>query len=165
MDPQDRIRIGVVGKPHGVRGGIHLDGAIDAPALVPGLEVEIDGVAHVLASRGGTDARPIVAFEAVTDRDVAAALRGRSVTARRADLTPLAEGEWFADDLVGLTVRDRQGGRLGEVRRLVNLPSVDVLEVATPDDGELLVPMISDAIVEIDPAAGVTVDAAFLDLV
>ena len=54
--------------------------------------------------------------------------------ARRGDLTPLEEGEWFADDLVGLPVVDRSGAAVGTVVRLVNLPSVDVLEVA-PEGG------------------------------
>ncbi len=164
MKPEDRIQIGVVGKPHGVRGGFHLDGCIDAPALVPGLALQIGKQGFELASRGGTDKRPIVALRGIDDRDAIAEFRGEPVTAARGDLTPLADGEWYADDLVGLPVEDRRGRALGLVQRLTNLPSVDVLEVGSGEDAALQVPMVRDAIVSIDAERGVVVDAEFLDL-
>lgn len=164
MRPDDRIQIGVVGKPHGVRGAFHLDGCIDAAAIVPGFELQVDGDAFTVAARGGVDARPLVTLSGVDDRDAAAALRGSPVTAARGDLTPLLEGEWFADDLVGLLVTDREGGEVGAVTRLSNLPSVDVLEVRTACGEVHLVPMIGDAIVSIDPGVGVVIDAEFLGL-
>ncbi len=163
MKPEDRIQIGVVGKPHGVRGAFHLDGCIDAPALRAGLQLMLGETAFTLATRGGTDARPLLTLENLTDRDAAAELRGLAVTARRGDLTPLGPGEWYADDLVGLVVRSRAGDELGRVERMTNLPSVDVLEVAGRD-GQLLVPMVADAIVSIEPADAVVVDVDFLDL-
>ncbi|MFT4049919.1 MAG: ribosome maturation factor RimM [Solirubrobacterales bacterium] len=165
MQPDDRIQIGVVGKPHGVRGGFHLDGCIDAPALVPGLALRLGGDEYEVASRGGVDSRPLLSLVGIGDRDAIAALRGAVVTARRADLTPLAEGEWFADDLVGLAVVSTAGVALGSVVRMTNLPSVDVLEVKSAEGETLMIPMISDAIASIDPdGAGVSVDAEFLNL-
>lgn len=165
MQPDDRIQIGVVGKPHGVRGGFYLDGSVDAPALVVGLKLRLGEAEYTVASRGGTDARPLLSLAEISDRDEINALRGTAVTAARRDLTPLEEGEWFADDLVGLEVTDREGRLHGKVTRMTNLPSVDVLEV-DPVEGEMLfIPMIKDAIVSISPADGkVVVDAEFLDL-
>jgi 16S rRNA processing protein RimM len=165
MQPDDRIQIGVVGKPHGVRGAFHLDGCVDAQALVPGFELMIDRAPYTVAARGGMDARPLVTLAGVSGRDAIAALRGLPVTARRGDLTPLAGDEWFADDLVGLVVSGRDGREVGTVERLVNLPSVDVLEVRGAAGELLMVPMVRDAIVSIEPeAAGVVVDDHFLDL-
>jgi 16S rRNA processing protein RimM len=164
VEPEDRIQIGVVGKPHGVRGGFFLDGCIDAPALVAGRTIWIAGTARSVASRRGTEGRPILLLEGVDSREEIASLRGESVQMARGDMTSLAEGEWLAVDLVGLLVTDRGGRELGKIARLTNLPSVDVLEVR-PEEGEpLLVPMVRDAIVSIDPDHGVTVDETFLDL-
>lgn len=163
LSPDDPIEIGRVGKPHGVRGAFNLDGAIDAAVLVAGFRLRIGDAEYTVASRGGVDARPLVTLLEVGDRDAIAALRGKSVTAPRSSLTPLAEGEWFAADLVGLRVvaGDRE---FGKVTRLVNLPSVDVLEVVGGEE-PLQLPMIGDAIVSIDVAAGViTIDADFLNL-
>lgn len=163
---QDLIRIGTVGKPHGIHGGFYVDGAVDPAALVPGADLLVDGRAYCVLSRAGADARPILMFEGITDRDAAAALRGGEITADRRSLTPLADGEWFASDLEGMAVRSRNGELLGEVKRLLNMPSVDVLEVAAASGGDdLLIPMIGDAIVSIEPDIRVvTVDSEFLNL-
>ncbi|MBJ7458906.1 MAG: 16S rRNA processing protein RimM [Thermoleophilaceae bacterium] len=165
MDPQDRIQIGVVGKPHGVRGGFYMDGSVDSPALTAGLKLQIGSASFVLASRGGTDKRPLLTLEEVSSKEAIAELRGEAVFAARGDLTPLSEGEWFADDLIGLAVVDGAGRAIGQVTRMSNLPSADVLEVAADGGGQLLIPMIRDAIVSIEPAgAGVTVNSDFLGL-
>lgn len=165
-DASDLIRIGVIGKPHGVRGAFHVDGAIDGGTIKPGFRMRTGERELSVATRGGTDARPIVSVEGVSDRDAAAALRGETLFAPRATLTPLAEGEWYASDLEGMTVRSVDGAQLGTVARLSNLPSVDVLEVSPAAGGNaLLVPMIADAIVAIDAETRtVTVDTGFLDL-
>lgn len=165
MQPEDRIQIGVVGKPHGVRGGFHLDGAIDAPVLVPGFSLRLGDASYTVATRGGTDARPLLTLVEISDRDEIAALRGAAVTAERSTLTPLEAGEWYGDDLVGLDVLAGAGRSLGTVQRLKNLPSVDVLEVSVDAGEPLLIPMIKDAIISISPQEGtITVDAEFLDL-
>jgi 16S rRNA processing protein RimM len=53
--------------------------------------------------------------------------------------------------------------RVGEVLRMVPLPSCEALEVARPDGGELLVPMVRDAIRSVDVAARrVEIDLSFL---
>lgn len=165
-DASDLIRIGNVGKPHGVRGAFLVHGAIDAAAMRPGFEMRVGERTLKVVSRAGTDERPIVQVEGVGDRDAAAELRGETLFARRGDLTPLAEGEWYASDLEGMTVRTVDGDAVGEVTRLSNLPSVDVLEVAQAEGGEpLLVPMIADAIVTIDAEQRtIVVNAEFLDL-
>ncbi|MGK2878203.1 MAG: ribosome maturation factor RimM [Solirubrobacterales bacterium] len=165
MDPQDRIQIGVVGKPHGVRGGFYMDGSVDSPALVAGLELHIGASSFTLASRGGTEKRPLLILNEISSKEAIAELRGEAVLAARGSLTPLNEGEWFADDLIGLVVVDQSGRALGKVTRMNNLPSADVLEVVADDGTELLIPMIRDAILSIEPdAAGVTVDSEFLGL-
>lgn len=165
--PTDSIRIGHVGKPHGVGGGFYVEGAIDPPALAPGLKVRIGDREYAVASRAGADARPIIVLEGVDDRDAAVALRGETIFAERSLLTPLAAGEWYASDLEGMAVvgeAAQGGGPIGTVAALKNLPSVDVLEVAPTAGGDvLLVPMVADAIISIDPRSRtIIVDAAFL---
>lgn len=163
LSPDDPIEIGRVGKPHGVRGAFVLEGAIDAAALVPGFEMSIGDSSFTLLSRGGTDPKPLLTLAEIGDRDAIAALRGSAVTAQRSALTPLGEGEWFAADLIGLRVVD--GDReFGSVAKMLNLPSVDVLEV-TGGDAPLQLPMIRDAIRAIDLESGtIAVDADFLNL-
>lgn len=167
----DEIEIGRVGKPHGVQGAFILDGSIDFAALTPGFHLRLSGDPFTVQSRGGTEQKPIVKLNELNDRDDAAARRGQSVTAPRETLTPLKDGEYYAKDLVGREVRTDKGDLLGTVERLINSPSVDVLEVIG-DAGEVLVPLVGDAIVEIGEAAGdigeaaleIIVSADFLNL-
>ena len=70
----------------------------------------------------------------------------------------LDEGEFWASDLVGCVVVD--GPReVGVVERMVALPSCEALEV-----GDLLIPMVRDAIRSIDvEARRIDVDMGFVD--
>ena len=58
---------------------------------------------------------------------------------------PLDDDEWWAEDLEGLAVRDGEH-QVGTVRRLLALPSCEVLEVDRGDVGDLLIPLVSDAV-------------------
>jgi 16S rRNA processing protein RimM len=52
---------------------------------------------------------------------------------------------------------------VGTVSALLELPSCEVLEVRRADGGELLVPMVADAIRKVDVAAGrIEIDLDFL---
>jgi 16S rRNA processing protein RimM len=117
----------------------------------------VAGVAREVARRDGTDAKPIMRLRGVETRERIEALRGEPLWVDRADAGPLEPDEYWADDLVGLLVVDgrREVGRVDRVRAL---PSCEVLEV-----GELLVPLVGDAVRDVDLAAGrIDVDLAFL---
>ncbi|MBA2506169.1 MAG: 16S rRNA processing protein RimM [Thermoleophilaceae bacterium] len=149
-----RIALGRVGRPHGLDGSFHVEGA--AHELPEGLAVEVAGRQTSIERRAGTLERPIVRLAGFTDREAAGGLRGEELMAQEAD-APLGEGEWLIEDLVGCRV---QG--VGEVKRVVNGASCDVLEVG---EGPVLIPLVSDAIVSIDPQAGeIEVNRRFLGL-
>jgi 16S rRNA processing protein RimM len=81
----------------------------------------------------------------------------------RSVLPALEEDEFWAEDLVGCAVTDGDR-RVGEVARMLALPSVEVLEVVRPDGPPLLVPLVRDAIRSVDvPARRVDIDLEFLD--
>ena len=124
--------------------------AIGNPVTVAGRDLRIE-------RRDGTADKPIVRVEGVVTREEALELRGEPLWVDRGLAAPLEEDEWWADDLVGLAVVD--GDReVGRVDRVVSLPSCEVLEV-----GELLIPLVSDAVRTVDIAAGrIDVDLEFL---
>jgi 16S rRNA processing protein RimM len=127
---------------------------VDPELLTPDV-LTVGGVARRVIRRAGTAERPILRLEGLETRSAIEALRGEPLLVER---PPLEEDEWWADDLVGLRVVD--GAReVGVVERVLSLPSCEVLEV-----GELLIPLVSDAVRDVDLAAGVVdVDLAFLD--
>src|SRR5690606_794256 len=92
----------------------------------------------------------------------AEALRGSELKIARADAPPLDQDEWYAEDLVGCEVRDGERA-VGRVTRLLPLPSCEVLEVERADGGELLVPLIRDAVRSVDVESRlIEIDLAFL---
>jgi 16S rRNA processing protein RimM len=139
-----------VGRAHGLDGSFYVEGAV-AELLEEGAEVTVAGAARRVVRRAGTDARPIVRLEGVDARDVS----GEELWAD-APAEPV-EGEYDAEELMGCRVPG-----IGTVRRVVNGPSCDVLEVG---DEAVLVPFVSDAVRRVDTDAGVIeVDLRFLGL-
>ena len=158
MTDHDLLVAGRVGRPHGLDGSFH---AIDADArlLLPGACVDVDGTETEVVGRKGTDARPIVRLALASTREAIDALRGRALRVRRVAAPALADDEYWAADLEGCTVV--AGGReLGTVARLVAYPSCEALAV-----GDLLVPLVRDAIRTVDLAERrIEVDPRFLGL-
>lgn len=153
---------GRIGRPHGLDGSFHVTRP-RAVLLTLGATVHVEGRATIVERRSGTDDRPIVRLALARDREAVEALRGRDLLVDRADAPPLPEGEFWAEDLAGCAVVDG-ATEVGVVVRMLPLPSCEVLEVRRPDGGELLVPMVRDAVRAIDVAGRrVDVDLAFLD--
>jgi 16S rRNA processing protein RimM len=155
LTDEDRpLEAGRVGRPHGLDGSFY----VEEPAhpLAEGTELQIGERRLVIERRAGADDRPLIRVADVADRDAAQAMRGEAilVPGGREDLGP---DEWYDDDLVGCRVDG-----IGEVRAVLHGPSCDVLEVG---DNGVLVPLVRDAVLNVDLAAGrIEVDHGFLDL-
>jgi 16S rRNA processing protein RimM len=97
----------------------------------------------------------IARFAEITNRSDAERARGTVLTAPRASLPPLAKGEYYHADLVGLTVVTVTGERVGSVTEVVNYGATDILEIAkdpAPAKGmkSFMVPIIREAVIEWD---------------
>lgn len=150
---------GRVGRPHGLDGAFHVTRA-NAALLPLGGPVIVAGRVRSILRRAGTDDRPILRVEGVEDRAGAEALRGEDLLVARTAAPALEAGEYWAEDLVGCAVVALDGRSLGTVGGLRALPSCEALEV-----GELLVPMVKDAVRDVDVGARrIVVDADFLGL-
>ena len=155
--PIELLNAGRVGRPHGLDGSFH----VTRPRpllLVLGATLRIGGLEREIVRRSGTEDRPILRLDGVSDRAGAEQLRGEELLVARSAAPPLPAGEYWAEDLQGCAVVTSDGRALGIVQRLRALPSCEVLEV-----GELLVPMVADAVLSIDVAEQrIVVDAEFL---
>jgi 16S rRNA processing protein RimM len=158
------LRAGLVGRPHGLDGSFHV--REPTPRLLDvGVRVMVDGRELTISRRAGNDRRPIVRLEGHEDRSAAEALGGSELLVQRDDAPALDADEWWAEDLEGCAVYD--GERLvGTVGRLLALPSVDALVVVrSGGHGELIVPLVSDAVREVDVEhRRIDVDLRFLGL-
>ena len=152
------LEAGRVGRAHGLDGSFH----VTSPRprlLMLGTPTDLGEIVR----RVGTDERPVVRLSGCDTREAAEALHAQPLRVALADAPKLDDGEWWAHELEGLAVTD--GDRVvGTVRRMLELPSVEVLEVECADGSELLVPMVGDAIRTLDVAGRrVDVDLGFLD--
>jgi 16S rRNA processing protein RimM len=145
------LQAGRVGRAHGLDGSFYVTGATPR-LLTEGSEVTVAGHTRRIVRRAGVAQRPIVRLEGVADRAAAEALRRQPLTVARADAPALGAGEWWAHELEGCAVRDGERS-IGTVSALLELPSCEALEVRRDDGGELLVPLVRDAIRQVDVAA------------
>jgi 16S rRNA processing protein RimM len=152
------LEAGRVGRAHGLDGSFHVTSP--RPRLLTlGMPTDLGEIVR----RVGTDERPVVRVAGCDTREAAEALHAQPLRVALADAPALDEGEWWAHELEGLAVTDGSKA-VGTVRRMLELPSVEVLEVERPDGSELLMPMIGDAIRTLDVAGRrVDVDLGFLD--
>ena len=97
-------------------------------------------------AKGGAIAR----FAEVTTRNAAEALRGTALTVPRSSLPPLADGEYYHADLLGLACVSTSGEVLGTCIAIDNFGAGDVLEIERPDAKRFMVPMRADAVPEWD---------------
>jgi 16S rRNA processing protein RimM len=160
-DASGAVEAGRVGRPHGLDGSFYV--VAPEPDLL-GLDrrVTVRGDSRVIDRRAGTLAKPIVRLAGCTSREDAEALRGQPLLVERDALPPLEADEYWAHELEGCAVVDGTT-RVGEVRRLLGLPSCEVLEVGRAEGDVLLVPLVKDAVRRVDVAGRVVdVDLRFL---
>ncbi|KAB7648468.1 ribosome maturation factor RimM [Polymorphobacter fuscus] len=106
--------------------------------------------AHKVFSAGGRtltlkSLRPdkigaVARFAEISDRTAAEGLRGTLLAVPRASLPPLAEGEYYHADIIGLAVVDTDGVAVGTVTAIENYNAGDILEITLPDGKTAMVP-------------------------
>jgi len=155
------LEAGRVASPHGLDGSFHVSAPVPR-LLTLGTSVRVGERVAEIVRRAGTDQKPVIRLAGYETREAAEAVRGEVLLVDAGDAPPLEEGEYWAHELAGCAVSDGRR-EVGVVRRMVELPSVEVLEVQRPGAEDLLVPMVSDAVRSIDVAARrVDVDLGFL---
>lgn len=185
----ERVQIGRVTKPHGVRGEISVDPSTDDPGgrfapgtVLHGVQAGRERELTVAGARPH-QGRLLVRFEEVPDRTAAESLRGMRFLA---EAVPDAAGEAHYDhELVGLRVLDcgdvdaaeaearaYDGAQpepvdVGEVAGVVRNPAQRLLRVALDDGGEALVPYVRAIVPIVDVEQGaivITPPAGLLEL-
>lgn len=156
------LRAGVVGRPHGLDGSFHVTNA--RPELLPeGRRVSIAGHERLITRRAGFDRGLILRLAGCEARADAQLLSGQELLVGREHAPELEADEWWAEDLEGCAVHDA-GRPVGVVRRLLALPSCEVLEVDRAGGGPvLLVPLVKDAVRRVDlQTKAIEIDLRFL---
>jgi 16S rRNA processing protein RimM len=157
--PDRLVLMGVFGAPQGVRGEVRVKSLTGDPKAIGAYGPLTDGkrtrVFAFDSLRLVRDDMLVARVKGVSTREAAAALTGVEIFARRDQLPPPSEGEFYWDDLVGLEAVDAAGTRLGRVVALMNYGAGDILEIAPAGGGEtLLLPFTQRVALRIDFDAG-----------
>jgi 16S rRNA processing protein RimM len=135
------LRVGKVGRPHGVDGAFVVDEASDDPARFQvGARLLVDGEpALITISRQVGGRGRAIKLDRVVPR-------GTELAVRREELPALPDGTYYVADLVGMDVVDERGALLGVVADVLPGPANDVLEL----DSGLLLPLVEDCVRDVD---------------
>jgi 16S rRNA processing protein RimM len=157
--PETSILLGVIGRPHGVRGLVHVTShTADKAALADygplsdgkgrrfTLALRGEGVAELAELRDGVAVR-------VADRDAAARLTNTRLYIERARLPAPGDNEFYLADLIGLDAVDASGLARGRVVAVHDYGAGASLEIAA-DGRPLIVPFTRAAVPEVDIAGG-----------
>ncbi|MFW6694265.1 ribosome maturation factor RimM [Streptomyces sp. MAR4 CNX-425] len=145
-----------IGRAHGIKGEVTVEVRTDEPErrLAPGAVLTTDpasaGPLTVAAGRVHSG-RLLLRFEGVADRTAAEALRNTLLVADvDPGRAPEDPEEFYDHQLADLDVVLRDGTAVGRVTEVAHLPYQDLLVVARPDGGEVLIPFVAEIVPEVD---------------
>jgi 16S rRNA processing protein RimM len=138
------VRIGRVGKPHGLDGSFFVEQASeDEERFAKGATLRVDGESATVVASKRSGGRPVIKL----DREVP---RGAQLSLPRAELPPTEEHEYYAFELTGLAVEEDGGRELGRVSEVQPGVANDVLLL----DSSLALPLVDACVLEVDLERG-----------
>ena len=150
------IEVGMLGRPHGIRGEVRVSYYAESLDLLRSGEVYLQAgnrpprkveVESVRIHQG----MPLVRFAEAPDRTAAEILRGQTLLVADAVLPEPDGDEVYLHDMLGLSVvLDADGSRLGTLEQVLFHGEQEVWVIVTPDGREVLFPAVPEFVPDID---------------
>ena len=153
------VTLAVVIGAHGVTGEVRLKLFAEGLDSLTAHKSFNDGALTLKSLRPGNNGA-IARFAEISDRNAAEAARGTELTIPRDALPPLAVGEYYHADLIGLPCVSTSGDDLGKCVAVENFGAGDVIEIERPDGKRFMVPMKAESVPEWGER--IVIDAVFL---
>lgn len=146
------VTLAAITGAHGVAGEVRLKLFGEGVAALSAHKRFNDGALTLMKLRDDGKGGAIARFAESTTRADAERLRGTALTVPRDALPPLAEGEFYHADLLGLPVVTDTGEAVGTVLAIENFGATDIIEITrdpVPEKGPktFMVPMIPAAVI------------------
>ena len=145
----NRYTIGIILKPHGVRGAIKVGPMTDDVARFKSLEkVYIENKMYKVLNAQISPNEVILTLDGLTDRNQAELFRNKDIQVEKADAVKLQEGRYFIVDIVGceVFVEDKSIGKVDEV---LQNGAADVYVIKSKDK-ECMVPALKTLLLNVD---------------
>lgn len=161
------ITLAAIAGAHGVAGEVRLKLFGQSVTALAHHKSFNNGALTLLKVRDDGKGGGVARFAESNSRADAERLRGTALTVPRAALPPLAEGEFYHVDLLGLPVVTDAGEMVGRVLAIENFGATDIIEIThepAPEKGPktFMVPMIPTAVIEWNDAR-LVIAAAFAE--
>jgi 16S rRNA processing protein RimM len=147
------IAIGRIRRPHGVKGEVIYEPYPEYSfSLNKGKMIMIGKKkeAYSIRSIRSMDRNSLIAFDGLETCDDVAFMRNQLVYVSTSDLKERGGGEKYPHQVLGMTVVDETGKKLGVLEEVLLTGANDVYLVKTPEDEEILLPAIASVIVKVD---------------
>jgi 16S rRNA processing protein RimM len=149
----ERIIIGKVLSPHGVKGEVRVLPLTDFPERFQKTKsVWSDARNTYLEIENIREQKEylLIKFAKVNNRDQAEELTNSYLTIDREQLMELSPGHYYHFQIIGLRVYDLEGSYLGEVTDILETGANDVYVVRRTGKKDLLIPALKIIVKEID---------------
>jgi 16S rRNA processing protein RimM len=155
------LTIGKITGVHGLAGNLKVwSYAESAGTFAEGRRIMLrdegaeNGKMYTITKSGVRKKGILMGLDEVITREESEALVGKEILMDKTQLPDLEEDTWYWEDLIGLSVIDREKGELGIVDRLFATGADDILVVVNSDKMETLIPMNKHFVDEVDLDAG-----------
>ncbi len=159
--PEQLIHVGTVSGTHGLQGELRVYPASDSPERLLALDRLFIGQTETAAREFRVSGTPrphrfkrkkflLFQFEGVSSIEAASSLKNQQVYADQQDI-PLEDDELFLDDLLGFSVCDPSGERIGTIESVEPMPAHPILVVVLSDGRRRMIPAVPAYIIEIIP--------------
>ena len=151
----ERFRVGVITSTHGLRGEVKVYPTTDDPqrfSLLKEVILDLNGSEKILKIRSVKYFKNMVilAFEGLDRIEDVQRFLKKDLLIRRSDALPLAEGEYYIPDLIGIEVSDEDGTVLGQITDVLQTAANDVYVVRQENGKEFMIPKTDECILETD---------------
>ena len=154
MNEEELYQVGAITKAHGLRGEVKVYPMTDDPERFQGASLLLktkEGMreVHVEKSRRQKNL-VILKFREYDDINEVEGFRQCGLFVRKKDRVPLEENEYFIADLKGCRVVSDEGEEIGELKDVLTTGANDVYIVGCPGKKNVLIPAISQCILDVD---------------
>jgi 16S rRNA processing protein RimM len=148
----DKVIIGKIGAPHGVRGDVRVIPLTDFPDRFHQLKTVYtdDGAKLTVESARFHKQFVLVKFRGIDTMNDTEPLRGKLIKVRREDAVVLPEGHYYFFDIIGLSVYTETGEHLGDITDILQTGSNDVYVAERKNEKPLLIPALKEVVLQID---------------
>jgi 16S rRNA processing protein RimM len=156
----DLFRIGIIVRPHGIKGDVKVMPVTSEPGrfmdLSEAVLIKTDGTKSMVHPDNARMQKGMVLLHLreCNDADGAEALRGSELFVTRENAIPLSEGEYYVKDLIGLKALDENMDLIGTVSDIFPTGANDVYVIKRDGGKDILVPAVAHFVREINAADG-----------